>query len=315
MSLKTHLSVLESVVEVMEYFLFFDYPPSLEEIFVFLRIKTTREVLTKQLKVLLREGVVQKIKSRNESFFRYTLGEYSTQDNHLSANLREKINLLEKRKIISERKISNWRFRFFLKFLSFFPQIKLVGLSGSLAMGNGKEEDDIDLFVITARKRLFTGRFIMIAFAKLLGIHRSRGLIGSAKDKVCLNLFFDENYLQIPAFKQTIYVGHEVLQMKSLISKNGIYERFLIENDWLFSLFPNARERLGKPTKKNNSASVVKNKNLIVAFFTWLGDKIEAGLKKVQLFLINRHKTFEIITEGQLWFYPDDFEKKISFLL
>ena len=52
-------------------------------------------------------------------------------------------------------------------------------------------------------------------------------------------------------------------------------------------------------------------------FGTWnLGfvifNKIESIFKKVQLSLINRHRTTEIITSTQLWFHPDDFEKKIK---
>jgi hypothetical protein len=45
-----------------------------------------------------------------------------------------------------------------------------------------------------------------------------------------------------------------------------------------------------------------------------LGDVVEYILKKFQLFLINRHRTKEIITKSQLWFHPDDFEKKIKLL-
>ena len=41
-------------------------------------------------------------------------------------------------------------------------------------------------------------------------------------------------------------------------------------------------------------------------------DDLESKLKKLQLQLINKHKTTELITDSQLWFHPDDFEKKLT---
>jgi len=43
----------------------------------------------------------------------------------------------------------------------------------------------------------------------------------------------------------------------------------------------------------------------------WVGDWIELLMQKLQLYFINRHRTSEIITSSQLWFHPEDFEKKI----
>ena len=46
--------------------------------------------------------------------------------------------------------------------------------------------------------------------------------------------------------------------------------------------------------------------------FKFMIDKVESVLKKLQLFSINKHKTSELITDSQLWFHPEDFEKKIK---
>ena len=50
---------------------------------------------------------------------------------------------------------------------------------------------------------------------------------------------------------------------------------------------------------------------LASATFDAASDFIELISKKLQLSIINRHKTNEIITNKQLWFFPEDFENKL----
>ncbi|EKE14160.1 MAG: hypothetical protein ACD_12C00652G0001 [uncultured bacterium] len=136
------------------------------------------------------------------------------------------------------------------------------------------------------------------------------------KNKVCLNLFFDERDLKVPRFKQTEFVGHEVLQMKPIVVKDNIYERFLEANQWVYKLFPNAiLPVIPAPDRSRGQAPAgIQNYRLDPRLH---GDDIfnfiESQLKKFQLRSINKHKTTEIITPSQLWFHPDDFEKKIKY--
>ena len=272
----------KEIAKVIKYFSFFAYHPTLDEIYTFLRVKINKQKL------------------------KYTPPQYSI------------------RRKISQKKLNNWRFRAYLRLISLFPQIKLIGLSGSISMMNAKEDDDIDLFIITAKNRLFTGRLITLALAQIFGLRRhrqfrkldtvffnrhtpmgplaivSKKVSSLSKNKVCLNLFFDESNLKVPKFKQTEFVGHEVLQMKSLVVKDNIHEKFLEANKWVFRLFPNAVPPV-IPVKTG-----IQTKYIPLTF-----NFIELILKKFQLRSINKHKTSEIITPTQLWFHPDDFEKKL----
>lgn len=191
----------------------------------------------------------------------------------------------------------------YVGFISTFPQIQLIGLSGTMSMMNVKQEDDVDLFIISARNRLWTSRFLAITIAWLLGLKR-KPRVSLARDKVCLNMFFDEKSLQVPIFKQNEYVAHEVLQMKPIINKSGAYERFLEANKWVVNYFPNSKSNL--PAGRQVSKPKTSNSKT--------GNLIEYLLKQLQLRLINRHRTNEIISQGQLWFHPNDFQKKVKFL-
>ncbi len=255
------------IASVIKYFSFFAYHPTLEEIYQFLQVKVSKGQLQAELDRL-----------------QYTPPQYSI------------------RKKISRKKLNNWRYKAYIRMLSLFPQIKLIGLSGSISMMNADEHDDIDLFIITSKNRLFTGRLIALVLAQAIGLRRIRKA-QYQKDKVCLNLFFDENNLKVPNFKQTEFVGHEVLQMKPIIVKENIYVRFLEANRWVFKLFPNTTSPV-IPVKTGIQSKIT--------LFIIISNKIESILKKLQLTLINRHRTTEIITDTQLWFHPDDFERKMQ---
>ncbi|GIW64751.1 MAG: hypothetical protein KatS3mg092_0684 [Patescibacteria group bacterium] len=330
----------KEILKVLNYFLFFDYPPTFEEIYTFLPIQTTKKRLNQELEHLIKQKKLLILNFELLTDKRYTVGEYGIKKSKIKnqkSKIIQQFTDFEERVRESGRKLSSWRFKLYIKLLSFFPQIKLVGLSGSISMMNAKKNDDIDLFIITAQNRLFTARFIAIILAQFLGLRRYRdfearrrnfyapvgplfplkaektsqvakNLASSPhKDKICLNIFFDEIDLVVPKFKQSEYVAHEVLQMKPIVNKEQIYERFLYANRWVKKFFPNIfiNTKIKSKVKSQKSKLKLKIKNL--------GDRLEKLLKKIQLKLINKHKTTEIITDTQLWFHPDDFEKKIKF--
>src|SRR3989339_168432 len=220
----------KEIKSVLKYFSFFAYYPTSEEIYTFLQAKISRNSFNKELKKMVSQKKILDTGSLILDEQRYTVGEYSKNISNIKYQ-------------ISKKKLRNLRFRLYLKLVSLFPQIKLVGLSGSISMMNADLDHDVDLFIITKKNRLFTGRFLATMIAFIMGLKRPLGL-KKASDKVCLNLFFDESNLKVPKFKQTLFVGHEVLQMKPIINKDYVYERFLVANGWIFKLFPNAIENL-----------------------------------------------------------------------
>ena len=267
------------VLETIRYFSFFKFAPDFGEIYTFLKKKSSKSGLASILENMAKKKVIK----RSQNGDLYTLPQYANR-----------LKIYDLRFKNSKEKID--KIKPYIKLLSFFPQIKLVGLSGTVAMMNAYENDDIDLFTITARNRLFTGRIIALVLSQILGLRRTR-TANYFKNKVCLNLFFDESDLRIPKYKQTEYVSHEVLQMKPLINKNNTYERFLDKNKWVYNFFPNAKKLKTQKIDENNS--------------NFLENLVENLLKKLQLISIKQHQTSEIVTDTQLWFFPEDFEKKM----
>lgn len=303
--LKIQQNTQNQILQTIKYFSFFNYPPNFDETYLFLKKRVSKHELWAVLEDMIEKGAVTRLSIREiltskpknqQADLIYTLGEYSIRG---PKSERNPVKYYLEKYRISQKKLQNWKFKIYLKLLSFFPQIKLVGLSGTLAMNWASEGDDIDLFVVTGENRLFTGRFIAIGLAQMMGVRRIREDF-KHENKVCLNLWFDIKNLTVPKFKRTEYVAHEVLQMKPLINKNQTYERFLETNNWIYRIFPNASE-----TKEKLK---LKYQNFDFRIF----DSLEFFLKKLQQTSIKKHQTNEYITETQLWFHPEDFSKRIK---
>jgi len=324
----------KDIIRTIKYFALFDYPPTEDEIYCFLRNSASFDRFNAILKKKVKKRVITTQKSN-----RYTVGEYRIKISNIKYQISKNSNAAMKqcnnfikRFNNSQKKLRSWRFRLYIKLLSLFPQIKLVGLSGSMAMMNAGLDDDIDLFIITAKNRLFTARFIAVVISYLLGVKRKRvdakvkipvlsqspGFpaegegeadekhgIEPSQNKICLNLFFDKSDLAVPSFKRSEFVAHEVLQMKPIINKTQTYEKFLQANSWVGKIFPNSIINKLRIT----DYGLIRNSQFAIGQL--INNWLEQSLKSFQLNLINRHKTTEIITAKQLWFHPDDFSRKL----
>jgi len=118
------------------------------------------------------------------------------------------------------------------------PWIKMIGVTGALAMNNAKEEDDIDFFVITSKDSLWLTRFLIWFICPFLGIKRRARKDKDVKDKICFNLFLDESNLKIEP--ENLFLAHEICQVRPLLNKDKTYEKFIKANEWVEEYLPNA---------------------------------------------------------------------------
>ncbi|MBP6921672.1 hypothetical protein KBB89_03975 [Candidatus Gracilibacteria bacterium] len=136
----------------------------------------------------------------------------------------------------------SFRHRLTLRFLGFFPQILLVALCNSRAMGESGENSDIDLFIIAKKGNLWTVRFIVTILTSILGVRRSNthGLqkgtteyIKRTKDRFCLSFFITEeamNFESIRLQPDDPYLDRWIYTLIPLVNKNHTYEHFMEAN-------------------------------------------------------------------------------------
>ncbi|PJC28189.1 hypothetical protein CO054_01470 [Candidatus Shapirobacteria bacterium CG_4_9_14_0_2_um_filter_39_11] len=208
----------KAVLSTLAYADIFDYPLKKEEIWRFLLSDIRYQILdvSKGLKEL------PEVSQKNNFYF-------LKEREHLVL-LRKKRERWSRKKLKIAKQVA--------RCLKLIPTIKMVAVTGALAMENSNENDDIDLLIITSKSRLWLTRFLTVILLELVA-NRRHPADKEVKDKICLNMFLDEGHLEVPKKEQDLFSSHEVCQLKVLWDKNGIYQKFLKANLWSKKFLPN----------------------------------------------------------------------------
>ncbi len=188
------------------------------------------------------------------------------------------------------------------KIISLVPTVKMVAITGSLAMENSTDESDIDLLIITNIGTLWFTRLFAYLLIGLFGIQRRYPNKGSEKDRLCLNMWLDENDLKWNKKQQNFYTAHEIAQIIPLVNKDNTYEKFLHINKWILDYWPNS-VRI-----KNNELRIKnKTKNSLFIIHESIFNVIEWLAFKLQYNHMASKITRETITKTRALFHPQDW--------
>jgi predicted nucleotidyltransferase len=289
--INTNLSeIKENILATLAYFDLFNYPLTRAEVFSFLKKKYTYEFFDDALKGLLNGGIIHQ-------FDRF----YTLKNDHYLIIRRNEGNKKAAELIKIAEKVGNILIR--------FPYVRGIAISGSLSKNFADENSDIDLFIITAKNRLWIARTIMHCLKKLT-------FLVNKEDYFCMNYYIDEQQLEIS--EKNIYTATEI---GTLIPLQGdiVFEKFYIANSWIRNFLPNKNMRIA-------SAKPLKT-YVLKAVFEWLLNnaignaidnllmKITAGrwLKKTTLKKLNSHGTVLGIVTGKHFAKPDpkNFQSKL----
>jgi len=184
------------------------------------------------------------------------------------------------------------------KIIGLIPEVKMVGLSGSLAMENASKDSDIDFIIVTGKGHLWTTRLMVYLILKLSGIGLRRPNNSRQKDKLCLNIWLDESDLKWNKRDRNFYTAHEILQIVPLINKQGTYEEFMWKNKWSLKFWPNVSEI--KPIKNIVPSTKPINLNFV-----------ESLAFRLQYSYMESKRTNEVVTNTRAIFHPYNLSKKI----
>jgi len=294
--------IKKAILRTLAYADIFDYPLKAPEVWRYLIGKEKSTLKTIQKTLLLMSADLKLLSTDN---IYYCLG---GRQNIIYHRERRKIFSQEKLKIA--KRVAQW--------LKLVPWIKMVGVTGSLALLNSDKDDDIDILIVSARERLWLTRLFTTILVELLGCrrhpenskvkqfnlltkNRSCDILSTKrkkefKDKICLNMFLDEDHLAVPQNEQDLFSAHEVCQMRPLWDRDGTYLKFLRENLWVKDYLANGLEIKNRNGKIKNTK---KNGNIVFSF-------LEKLLKHLQLWYMAKRRTTEVISEGIIRFHPKD---------
>ena len=235
--------------------------------------------------------------------------------------LRGRKNLVEQR--IQNDKNSIIKFKVAQKvawWLKFIPYVRMVAVTGTVAMKNCEKASDIDFLVVLEKGRIWTGRLLVTLMVHLLGRRRYKDRI---KNRICLNYFITTGSLEIK--RQDLFAANEYSFIYPLfdseavipsgapaesrnlgrlrlredpsaalgVTKNTVFCQFGKANiGWIKKYKPNFEFSDLKPAKyyvehSKFSQFVQKAREALINFI--FGDRMESWLKKKQIEKIKRN--------------------------
>jgi hypothetical protein len=227
------VNISREILSTLAYFDLFDYPLTRNEIYRYLQRPFTIKEYEVGLGNLLNEMLV------------YRIGDfYSLHNDTALAQRRKNGNVYAKELIKKADSIS--------AYISRFPFVEGVAVSGSLSKNFADLNADIDFFIITKRGRLWVARTFLHLYKKLSYLTGKQHLL-------CMNYFIDEDALSIK--EKNIYTATELV---TLMPMHGIssFEKLYQANSWTSLFLPNNYMRI------NNSKAIEK------PFFSRLLQKI-----------------------------------------
>ncbi|MGZ5191936.1 MAG: nucleotidyltransferase domain-containing protein [Flavisolibacter sp.] len=204
------MSVKQDILATLSYFDIFNYPLTQIEIYQYLRNSHPQTVFTTALQDLCMDNWIYKLDEL-----------YSLQDNYSLITRRKEGNARARTMMKTAEKIAG--------FLSAFPFVRGVAVSGSLSKNFADKDADIDFFIITAKNKLWLARTIMHCFKKLTFLVKKQ-------EWFCMNYYIDEQMYQIK--EKNIFTATEIA---TLLPLRGIdaFEQFYANNKWSRNYLPN----------------------------------------------------------------------------
>jgi hypothetical protein len=306
----------QSILQTLSYADVFDYPLTKNEIHRYL-IRDTKENTQSPRTVLYLKKYNLDNSSEVENSLTRMLQEphpnidkvgkfFTLKGRSQIIELRKKRKQFSKEKIAIANKVGKW--------LRLIPTIKMIAITGALAMENSDKNDDIDLMIITSKDRLWLTRLFVVPLISLVANRRKPTTYNlqptTYKNTICLNLFLDETVLVMPKNKRNLYTAHEVVQIKPLWSRDGVHELFFAQNAWISHYLPNAM-RYPSPFQKGRKGGVKEESmenGKCLPRTEWYWGKMVNSLEhlafKLQLLYMKPKITTEVITQHSAFFHP-----------
>jgi hypothetical protein len=176
-------------------------------------------------------------------------------------------------------KVSRW--------LRFVPFVRMIAITGTLAMKNCEKSSDVDFFVALEKGRIFTGRFLVTATVHFMGKRRHGK---KTRNRICLNYFTTTENLEI--HRKDLFAANEYSFVYPVFGYD-IFQKFCKSNfGWIKKIKPNWEIPDIVPARYFVDVRRLQRKvqrfpeSLINSLF---GDRIESWMRKKQIARIERN--------------------------
>lgn len=177
-----------------------------------------------------------------------------------------------------------------------FDDILLIAVTGSVASNYPKRNDDIDLLVVTKKDRLWLTRLKVRWFVWRMKIPHRKWEESHEKNKFCFNMWLDTDRLTVPKAKRKLSNAVDLILMKPLINREKVYERMLIENNWVKKYVATGYDK----KIKNLNSKVYKNRKN-----NWIDKLVNWVVFWPQYWFMKPKMKRELVDLKQAYFHPN----------
>ena len=228
--------LIKYILQTLVYYDVMDYPMTAFEVWKYLTRTSQQSIdnIQQQIEIgaqcmIEKYGLTEVIKELESDGLKKYIEEY--QGYYF---LQGRKNLVEQR--LERNKIAEKKFKLIQKitgWLRFLPYIKMVAVTGRVAMKNSENKSDLDFLIVLKKHKLFTGRMLVTSLIHFLGRRRYADKI---KNRACLNYYITDKSLEISL--RDVFSASEYFFITPIFGKD-IFHEFQEKNSWIGGYKPN----------------------------------------------------------------------------
>lgn len=196
-----------SILKLLLYYDVFDYPLTKEEIILNCNLNGAAKSNPGILEEMAAKGLIYKLDGYYAVRYDPSLIKKRLKGNEMAAGYLPKAIKMA-------------------KFISKFPFVRSVSLSGSISKNYMDENKDLDFFIITRPKRLWLVRTFLIIYKRVF--------LQNSYKYFCLNYFIDEAHLEIE--HKNVFTATELFTLIPVTGRTYM-DRFVEANLWVKQYF------------------------------------------------------------------------------
>lgn len=197
-----------------------------------------------------------------------------------------------------------------VRLLRYMPFVRMVWVTGRLAMKNAVDTSDWDVLIILKKNHIWTGRFAITILTQIMGLRRTDA---HHADHLCLNYWITTESMMISLDDR--YSAHEYMTARPLFASINP-EAFLHANSWIKKFRPNFDTTiLSSPYRVHDTQWTHVVRRSIESILQSIS--LEHFLKKMQRSkIMHNPKTFQkgsmiIANDDELVFLPSPHSPRV----
>ncbi len=181
--------------------------------------------------------------------------------------------------------------------LEIFYMVKFIAITGSVATGNARESDDIDIFIVVRDHTSWIYRALLM-LRTLTSPFLNRKNLQDKEDRFCINYIVEERALNFQ--RHDLFTLNEILQMIPVFN-HDYYRNIPANNPWIYGQSEDSSESR-TPTLREIPLIVLN----IAAFVPQI----------LYMLIANHHPDLRRLSKGlmrgEIALWPDDYHKKVK---